>query len=375
MGDGEGREVPDAPTRCSREPRNSWGGMDAVGRMVPLPRATSSARLRRFPALAPHALVVVWSLVFAALHVYWAVGGRAGLGPDAAEADAALARTPFFIYNLAAAGLALGGAAIAVVLARGRPGWRVAPAPPARRHRCRYGPPGTGRRRTEPVGRQRPGRHVRPADARRPARDRALVPRWWACVHRHGRDAAPVASRCRVHTPCTGLPVVTLWAARRVKGRFSSERARTCAPRGAVQLHPPGPDAVARLTAVDDGTMKAWHHVVGRIEAHAAAGEAPAADGRAGAWPSPHAHASSLWPPTGGSQDLRKGIRAWCNSRRCSGPVFPQARRGVGAGAADLLERHRAEGHGVDEPVNGVTPIAMHPAARRRLRRQRLRSG
>lgn len=92
---------------------------------MPLPRATSSARLRRFPALDPHALVVVWSLVFAALHVYWAVGGRAGLGPDAAEADAALARTPFFIYNLAAAGLALGGAAIAVVLARGRPGWRV----------------------------------------------------------------------------------------------------------------------------------------------------------------------------------------------------------------------------------------------------------
>lgn len=33
------------------------------------------------------------------------------------------------------------------------------------------------------------------------------------------------------------------------------------------------------------------------------------------------------------------------------------------------------EGHGAYEPVKGVTPTAMHAAARRRLRRQRLRSG
>jgi len=70
-------------------------------------------------------LVVLWSLAFAAPHLYWAAGGRAGLGVEAAKADAALGQTPFFVYNLAAAGLACGGAAIAVVLAKACRGGRL----------------------------------------------------------------------------------------------------------------------------------------------------------------------------------------------------------------------------------------------------------
>jgi hypothetical protein len=80
----------------------------------------------RWPsALTACALVAAWSLVFAAPHLYWAAGGRAGLGVEAAAADAALARTPFFVYNLAAAGLAIGGAIVAVVLAGSSAGSRV----------------------------------------------------------------------------------------------------------------------------------------------------------------------------------------------------------------------------------------------------------
>lgn len=47
-------------------------------------------------------LVGGWSLVFAAPHFYWALGGRAGLGAQAAAADAALQQSWFAIYNLAA---------------------------------------------------------------------------------------------------------------------------------------------------------------------------------------------------------------------------------------------------------------------------------
>ena len=73
------------------------------------------------PALGPSVLVIVWSLLFAAPHLYWAMGGRAGLGAEAAEADAALGETAFFIYNLAVTGLAMCGATIAVVLRRAGP--------------------------------------------------------------------------------------------------------------------------------------------------------------------------------------------------------------------------------------------------------------
>ncbi len=62
-------------------------------------------------------LVAGWSLVFAAPHFYWASGGRAGLGTQAAAADAALQQTWFAAYNVAAGFLGLLGAVLASALA------------------------------------------------------------------------------------------------------------------------------------------------------------------------------------------------------------------------------------------------------------------
>lgn len=59
----------------------------------------------------------VWSAVFAAPHVYWAAGGRAGLGSQAAAADAALEQTWFAAYNLVAGGLGVLGVVLAFTLA------------------------------------------------------------------------------------------------------------------------------------------------------------------------------------------------------------------------------------------------------------------
>jgi hypothetical protein len=66
------------------------------------------------------ALVVIWSLAFAAPHLYWASGGRAGLGSQAVAADIALQQSWFAAYNVAAGGLAICGAAVAVLLTTGR---------------------------------------------------------------------------------------------------------------------------------------------------------------------------------------------------------------------------------------------------------------
>lgn len=65
------------------------------------------------------AAVAVWSVGFAIPHVLWAGGSRWGLGESAAAADAALRQTWFAAYNLAAAGLGVVGAAVAVVLGAG----------------------------------------------------------------------------------------------------------------------------------------------------------------------------------------------------------------------------------------------------------------
>ncbi len=54
-----------------------------------------------------------WSILFGAVHVYWALGGRAGLGATAAEADEAFATTWFWAYNAAVALLSLGAAVVA----------------------------------------------------------------------------------------------------------------------------------------------------------------------------------------------------------------------------------------------------------------------
>jgi len=65
--------------------------------------------LRRRTAIAAAA----WSIVFAAVHVYWASGGRGGLGAAAAEADEAFSTTWFWVYNAVVAMLSLGGAVVA----------------------------------------------------------------------------------------------------------------------------------------------------------------------------------------------------------------------------------------------------------------------
>lgn len=63
--------------------------------------------------------------MFAAQHFYWALGGRAGLGAQAAAADAALQQSWFAVYNLAAGCLGILGAVVAYVLATSRGGRRL----------------------------------------------------------------------------------------------------------------------------------------------------------------------------------------------------------------------------------------------------------
>lgn len=70
-------------------------------------------------------LVSAWSLVFAAPHFSWALGGRAGLGGQAAAAEAALEQSWFAVYNLAAGILGIVGAAVGIVLATTVGGRRV----------------------------------------------------------------------------------------------------------------------------------------------------------------------------------------------------------------------------------------------------------
>lgn len=77
---------------------------------------TSAARLR--------AGVLVWSVVFVVPHLYWALGGRAGLGTDRATADAAFDRPWFVAYNLLTVVLTVVGAGLCVAWTR--PG-RAAP--------------------------------------------------------------------------------------------------------------------------------------------------------------------------------------------------------------------------------------------------------
>lgn len=62
--------------------------------------------------------VSAWSLIFAAPHFYWTMGGRRGLGAQAVVADEALSQGWFFAYNLLT-GVAAVAAAVGVeVLSR-----------------------------------------------------------------------------------------------------------------------------------------------------------------------------------------------------------------------------------------------------------------
>ncbi|MBA2310323.1 MAG: DUF3995 domain-containing protein [Pseudonocardiales bacterium] len=70
------------------------------------------------PGILWAVLVGSWSLIFAAPHFYWAVGGRAGLENQAAAADVALQQGWFAAYNLAAGCLGILGALVALGLAK-----------------------------------------------------------------------------------------------------------------------------------------------------------------------------------------------------------------------------------------------------------------
>lgn len=62
-----------------------------------------------------------WCVVFGAVHVYWALGGRAGLGTSAADADEAFSTPWFWAYNAAVAVLSIGGAIVAAATSMGIP--------------------------------------------------------------------------------------------------------------------------------------------------------------------------------------------------------------------------------------------------------------
>lgn len=66
---------------------------------------------------------IAWAALFSAVHWYWALGGRAGLGASTAAADAALETSWFAAYNV---GVAAVTAALAAWL------WWTRPGPQAR---------------------------------------------------------------------------------------------------------------------------------------------------------------------------------------------------------------------------------------------------
>lgn len=64
-------------------------------------------------------LLLIWGAVFGALHVYWALGGRAGLGETSAEAEAAFQQSWFAAYNGVVIALTAAGVALAIAVATG----------------------------------------------------------------------------------------------------------------------------------------------------------------------------------------------------------------------------------------------------------------
>ncbi|WP_176946321.1 DUF3995 domain-containing protein [Blastococcus aurantiacus] len=68
-----------------------------------------------------------WALAFAAPHLYWAGGGRRGLGEETSAADDALATPWFAAYNLVVAVLAVVAGVLALALFRRGVGLRARP--------------------------------------------------------------------------------------------------------------------------------------------------------------------------------------------------------------------------------------------------------
>jgi hypothetical protein len=75
------------------------------------------SRRRRVTRRQAAVAAAAWCVIFGALHVYWALGGRAGLGTFAGRADEALSTPWFWTYNAVIAVLSFGGAILAAATA------------------------------------------------------------------------------------------------------------------------------------------------------------------------------------------------------------------------------------------------------------------
>ncbi|WP_344210711.1 DUF3995 domain-containing protein [Kribbella sancticallisti] len=87
-------------------------------RGAPGPRDPAAQITVPAPRLAAAGSSAVWSAAFAALHLYWAAGGRKGLGDTSDAADQAFAKTWFIRYNYVVSILATLGAVLAVASLR-----------------------------------------------------------------------------------------------------------------------------------------------------------------------------------------------------------------------------------------------------------------
>jgi Protein of unknown function (DUF3995) len=64
-------------------------------------------------------VLAIWCATFGALHAYWAVGGRLGLGETSAEAETAFEQPWFAAYNGAVIVLSAAGTALAIAVRTG----------------------------------------------------------------------------------------------------------------------------------------------------------------------------------------------------------------------------------------------------------------
>lgn len=64
-------------------------------------------------------LLASWCAIFGALHAYWALGGRLGLGETSAEAETAFEQPWFAAYNGAVIVLSVAGMALAIAVRTG----------------------------------------------------------------------------------------------------------------------------------------------------------------------------------------------------------------------------------------------------------------
>lgn len=93
--------------------------MTAAGGRRPADKLTGQGRTSPVDRVLAALILAVWCAIFGALHLYWALGGRLGLGGTSAEADTAFAQPWFAAYNAAVILLSVAGMAVAVAARTG----------------------------------------------------------------------------------------------------------------------------------------------------------------------------------------------------------------------------------------------------------------